>query len=46
MKGEGVFTWSDGKKYNGQFVDDKRSGYGVMEWPDGKKYAGYWKDGK
>ena len=24
----GVFTWPDGKKYIGQYVNDKKEGYG------------------
>lgn len=41
-----MFTWEDGKSYEGEYVDDKKEGYGVFIWPDGKKYEGYWKDGK
>ena len=29
-----VFTWNDGRKYNGEYKDDKKHGYGVFEWPD------------
>ena len=32
MDGEGVFTWPDGRKYTGQYRDDKKEGYGVFEW--------------
>ena len=45
MHGRGVFTWSDGKIYDGEYVDDKKEGYGVFKWPDGKLYKGMWKDG-
>ena len=45
MHGRGVFTWSDGKIYDGEDVDDKKEGYGVFKWPDGKLYMGMWKDG-
>jgi len=35
MEGRGLFTWSDGRKYDGEYKDDKKHGYGVFEWPDG-----------
>jgi hypothetical protein len=31
-----IFTWSDGRKYDGEYKDDKKHGYGVFEWPDGR----------
>ena len=46
MHGNGVFTWSDGRKYEGGYVDDKKSGHGEFIWPDGKKYVGDWVNGK
>jgi hypothetical protein len=46
MEGEGVFTWPDGRKYVGSYVDDKKEGHGVFYWPDGRKYDGMWMDGK
>jgi hypothetical protein len=53
MDGEGVFVWPDGRKYHGQYKDDKKEGYGVFEWyltcnfrNDGRKYKGMWKNGK
>ena len=45
MEGSGEFTWLDGKKYVGQYVDDKKEGYGVFTWPDNRQYNGYWKNG-
>lgn len=29
-----VFTWNDGRRYEGEYKDDKKHGYGVFEWPD------------
>jgi len=26
MEGTGVFTWSDGKKYEGEYLGDKKHG--------------------
>ena len=46
MDGSGVFTWPDGRKYQGDYKDDKKEGYGCFEWADGRKYRGYWKNGK
>ena len=46
MHGEGEFSWPDGRKYVGEYVDDKKHGNGVFEWPDGKKYDGLWVNGK
>ena len=30
MEGTGVFTWPDGRKYEGDYVDDKKEGNGVF----------------
>lgn len=46
MDGQGEFTWNDGRKYIGDYKDDKKHGYGQFEWPDGRKYKGYWENGK
>lgn len=32
MNGKGVFTWLDGRKYVGEYFDDKKHGQGVFEW--------------
>ena len=45
MEGYGVFTWPDGMKYEGNYVEDKKDGQGVMTWPDGRRYQGNWKNG-
>jgi len=26
MEGYGVFTWPDGRKYEGEYIDDKKEG--------------------
>lgn len=46
MEGSGVFTWPDGRRYEGDYVDDKKEGQGSFYWPDGRKYEGGWKNGK
>ena len=42
MHGYGIYTWSDGRIYTGEFVDDLKEGEGTLEWPDGRKYVGSW----
>ena len=32
MESEGIFTWPDGKRHIGKYVNDKKEGPGVMEW--------------
>lgn len=46
MNGHGLLIWIDGKKYNGEFVNDKREGKGTFSWTDGRQYIGEWKAGK
>ena len=46
MNGFGRYTFVDGRRYEGQYFNDKKHGYGVYSWPDGRVYKGYWKDGK
>ena len=42
MDGYGVYTWLDGRKYEGQYKKDKKHGNGVYTWADGRKYDGQW----
>ena len=46
MHGYGILIWKDGKKYEGEFVNDKREGRGSFTWADGRQYIGEWKAGK
>jgi MORN repeat len=32
MHGKGIFTFKDGRKYVGDYKEDKKEGYGVFEW--------------
>ena len=34
MDGIGIYTWADGRHYEGAYTDDKKHGYGVYTWPD------------
>ena len=50
MHGRGVYTYKDGRKYEGQifykdlgeYLNDKKHGVGVYNWSDGRKYDGLW----
>lgn len=42
----GIYTWQDGRQYEGFYFDDKKHGYGIYTWSDSKRYAGWWVDGK
>jgi len=46
MHGYGILKWKDGKKYEGDFINDKREGTGTFTWSDGRVYIGEWKNGK
>ena len=46
MHGKGTYTWSDGRKYKGDYVNDKKEGLGTYTWADGRKYQGLWLNGK
>ena len=46
MHGRGVYTWKDGRKYEGEYLHDKKHGHGVYSWADGRKYDGEWAHGR
>ncbi len=46
MHGKGVYEWPNGKRYVGEYKNDKKEGTGTYTWPDGREYSGPWKDGK
>ena len=46
MHGYGVYTWKDGRRYEGQYERDRKHGMGVYMWADGRKYEGMWMNGK
>jgi len=31
-----MYSWADGRKYEGNYKDDKKHGYGVYTWTDGR----------
>ena len=46
MNGKGIYTWPDGKKYEGDYYNDKKHGHGIFTWANGYKYDGSWLEGK
>jgi len=32
MHGEGVFTWDDGRVYEGNYIKDRKEGFGIFKW--------------
>ena len=46
MSGYGVFDWPDGRKYEGDYLDDKKHGHGTFRWSDGRIYQGTWVNGR
>ena len=40
MDGEGEYIFPDGRKYNGEWMNNKMHGEGEFIWPNGKKYNG------
>lgn len=45
MHGKGILTFSDGRKYIGNFEEDKMEGLGHFRWPDGREFEGSWSGG-
>ena len=42
--GNGIYTWPDGERYEGEWKDGERNGQGTQLLPDGRRYEGEWKD--
>lgn len=32
MHGKGIYTWSDGRIYEGEYLNDKKHGFGIYKW--------------
>merc|ERR1712217_830445 len=39
-------TWPDGRRYSGQYAEDRKHGEGTFSWQDGRRYQGQWVCGK
>jgi len=46
LNGKGIYSYSNGEKYEGQFKNGERHGRGILNFPDGEKYIGQFKNGK
>jgi len=46
MHGKGNYLWGDGRRYEGEYLNDKKHGFGKYVWADGRAYIGYWINGK
>ncbi len=38
--GKGNYIWPNGKKYEGNWINNKMEGKGTFNWPDGRKFVG------
>ena len=45
ISGDGVMTYVDGSKYEGQFSKGKITGFGTWYYPNGEKYVGNFSNG-
>ena len=44
--GHGIYTWADGRKYDGQWVNGKQHGVGKYVMADKSERMGEWLEGK
>jgi len=40
MHGNGIYNWPDGRRYEGDYINDKKHGFGIYTYPDGRCYKG------
>ncbi|CAD8123180.1 unnamed protein product [Paramecium sonneborni] len=40
------YVWSDGRQYEGEWLNGSMDGNGIMNWPDGRKYEGQYSNDK
>jgi hypothetical protein len=36
MNGNGIYTWKDGRRYEGEYLNDHKHGFGIYLWDDGR----------
>ena len=44
--GKGILIFTDGSRYEGEWIEDRISSRGTLSVLDGKSYKGEWKEGK
>eukprot|EP01048_Picozoa_sp_COSAG05_P031427 COSAG05_NODE_11469_length_512_cov_0.615012_1_plen_81_part_00 len=44
--GKGVYSWSHGDRYVGEFSEGGCHGHGTCTYPDGSVKSGKWEDGE
>merc|ERR1711924_274013 len=42
----GMMRWSDGRKYEGNWLEGHMHGFGTFHWPDGRNFSGQWVTGR
>lgn len=40
--GKGIYEYSSGGRYEGEFVDGELTGFGILYYPNGNRYEGEW----
>jgi hypothetical protein len=40
ITGQGMYTWSDGRKYEGEWLNNNMHGNGKYTWQDGRCFEG------
>lgn len=46
IAGLGIYTWLDGRKYEGEWSDNNMEGLGRYLWADGRVFEGEYKNDK
>ena len=46
MHGKGLYKWTDGNQYEGEYINNIKEGQGEFKWNDGKIYKGSFENGK
>lgn len=40
MRGQGTYTWNDGRIFTGEWLNNNMHGFGLYKWPNGSTYEG------
>lgn len=43
MTGRGFMIWADGRRYDGEWLENRCNGRGVLTYKDGRRYEGEYK---